>query len=162
MPQAGLDVMRLVMRKLNFRYEPRMFEDVHIKEYYAALEAQVFDEPKRSIEDTTLPNTAYQDERLGALVDAVAEAFGVECAVAPKRAASGAAAGAASAAKAARMTAEAALSKDDVSAAIRCGAVDKLTVGALRDFLTGHNLEKGVQKLKKAELIELVRKHCGL
>lgn len=62
---------------LRFKYQLKMFSNPSLQSFYAQLEASVYEEEVKSIEDLTLPDLDRQDENIGPdLIRRIVEEFG--------------------------------------------------------------------------------------
>lgn len=65
-----------VLKKFNFKYHPRYFENPVLEHFNRKLEALVYNETAPDIEDMTLPNAAEHDAKIANLIPLIQEMFG--------------------------------------------------------------------------------------
>lgn len=139
-----------------------MFEDPTTKSFFHNLEALVFDEPSNDLTDTSLPEFTLHDIKMTPLVPLLMPAFGEDVPVAPVKRLTNSRTDSseASSQKSARSSGPV-LGLEEMRAAVQSGAVGRFTVTALRDYLQQTGDLKSLSKLKKADLLDLVRQQCG-
>lgn len=155
-------IMDTLVQKTSFKYEARMFEDPTTKSFYHNLEALVFDQPSNDLTDTSLPEFPQHEIKIHDLLPLLVPAFGEDVPAAPvKRVATSRTDGEGSTAQKNARTSGQVLGLDEMQAAVQSGAVEQFTVTVLRDYLMHYTDLKSMNKLKKADLLDLVRQHCG-
>lgn len=162
-------IMDNLIENTSFRYQPRMFEDPFLCQFFANLESVVFDETHNVHKDMSMPDKWRLEHIIGELEPLLVPAFGEDVpAPASKRLASGRtdddSAEASSAPKSAKGTTsggQVVLGIDEMRRAMLSGTADRLTAAMLRGFLLQFTDLKSLSKVKKQDLLDLVRQHCG-
>lgn len=80
LPEPSPEHVRLMTnfaKKLRFKYRPEMFSNPALQSFYTNLEALVYDEEAKEIEDLTLPEINLQDGKIAPFLDDIEEAFGI-------------------------------------------------------------------------------------
>lgn len=71
-----VDLMEKLCKKLQFKYENKLFANPMLASFYSNLEALVYDEAVAEVEDVTLPRCDDQDKKLIKFIDDMTEEFG--------------------------------------------------------------------------------------
>lgn len=72
-----VSLMEKMCKKLRFQYRPEAFSNPALQSFYANLEAQVYDEEVKEIEDLTMPEYHVQDEKIEHLIQDIEDEFGI-------------------------------------------------------------------------------------
>ncbi|XP_055692611.1 ATP-dependent DNA helicase 2 subunit 1 [Lutzomyia longipalpis] len=148
-----------MVRKLKFRYNPKDFNDPALRNIYSTIEAFAFKTEREEQEDTTLPNTEYQDSKIADIVSAIAEEFGQLSTITKRKAVESSG----NVRKSARTTQDGPPAADEAAILeeFRNGREEKLTVSTLRSYLQQLGIS-GISGAKKAVLIDKIKAHHDL
>ncbi|XP_070494312.1 ATP-dependent DNA helicase 2 subunit 1 [Chironomus tepperi] len=143
--------MASVMSKLTVNYDPMYFRNPVIAKIYNKLEEIEFNEDPEEFEDTTMPDTKLQEDRIGKFVATLSDIFGgFEEASTTKRKAPKSTDGPPGKKRAAED-----INFDLVHELCKKNDIKSLTNDMLKDYLKFKNVS-GLTKLKKADLVQLV------
>ncbi|XP_055634365.1 X-ray repair cross-complementing protein 5 [Toxorhynchites rutilus septentrionalis] len=150
-------LFKSIAKKIKFKYHPSQFDNPVLTTLYANIEALLFDKNDLEVFDSTKTDNDRIDAKVAKFVSSINELFGEDVKEFAKKRIKDSAAGS-PAAKAPKLDA---VDSQFVIESIKNGKTGALLVSVLRSYLEQLDIS-GISKLKKAELIDLIKQHHKL
>lgn len=71
-----VSLLEKMCKRLRFKYRPEQFDNPSLQSFFTNLEALVYDEEAKEINDLTMPDLSIQDSKIEPFLQQIEEEFG--------------------------------------------------------------------------------------